>query len=261
MVDGSITPAPRAPNPPSRPLFKHTPPFPNRRSSNPGKHRAVVERPPSRTPKKALKTTLVLSAIAITGTGTAVAGGVALSGVSHGASSADATVTHPTVTPSSAAEVLRGRDQALSRSFKRVPVKPAVRKTPKHRAPVRPKHAAPPVKPHPVEHRTAAPAYVSSENPQQIASAMLSSYGWDSSQFSCLVSLWDRESGWRVNADNPSSGAYGIPQSLPGSKMASAGADWQTNPVTQIRWGLTYIQASYGTPCGAWAHSEATGWY
>lgn len=80
-------------------------------------------------------------------------------------------------------------------------------------------------------------------------------------QFGCLDQLWDRESGWSVTASNPSSGAYGIPQALPGSKMASAGADWQTNGYTQIRWGLSYIRASYGTPCAAWAHSQAYGWY
>jgi hypothetical protein len=80
-------------------------------------------------------------------------------------------------------------------------------------------------------------------------------------QYRCLVLLWTRESGWNHLADNPSSDAYGIPQSLPGSKMASAGADWRTNPATQIRWGLGYIRASYGTPCGAWAHSQTVGWY
>lgn len=90
---------------------------------------------------------------------------------------------------------------------------------------------------------------------------MLGSFGWSSSQFSCLVSLWARESGWNIYASNPSSGAFGIPQALPGSKMASAGADWQTNAATQIRWGLGYIQQTYGSPCAAWDHSEAAGWY
>jgi hypothetical protein len=97
--------------------------------------------------------------------------------------------------------------------------------------------------------------------PQQIASSMLPDYGWDIGQMSCLVPLWTRESGWNVYADNPSSGAYGIPQALPAGKMASAGADWQTDAATQIRWGLGYIQATYGTPCGAWGHEEADGWY
>jgi hypothetical protein len=93
-----------------------------------------------------------------------------------------------------------------------------------------------------------------------IALSILQSKGMGNDQYSCLVSLWDRESGWRVNAANPS-GAYGIPQALPGSKMASAGPNWQTNPKTQILWGLGYISARYGNPCGAWAHSQSTGWY
>lgn len=85
--------------------------------------------------------------------------------------------------------------------------------------------------------------------------------GWGEDQFNCLVSLWQKESGWRVNAQNGSSGAYGIPQSLPGSKMASAGEDWATNAGTQIEWGLGYITGRYGTPCGAWQKSKASGWY
>ncbi|WP_241980354.1 lytic transglycosylase domain-containing protein [Cryobacterium glaciale] len=85
--------------------------------------------------------------------------------------------------------------------------------------------------------------------------------GWGEDQYSCLVSLWQKESGWRVNAENSSSGAYGIPQSLPGSKMASAGEDWATNAGTQIEWGLGYITDRYGTPCGAWGKSQASGWY
>ena len=78
--------------------------------------------------------------------------------------------------------------------------------------------------------------------------------------FGCLVDIWNRESGWRYDAENPS-GAYGIPQALPGSKMASAGADWQTNPATQIRWGLGYIKQLYGNPCNAWAFDDRNGYY
>jgi hypothetical protein len=101
---------------------------------------------------------------------------------------------------------------------------------------------------------------VSPGSAQQIAMAMLGSYGWPGSQFSCLDDLWSRESGWSTTAENPS-GAYGIPQALPGSKMASAGPDWQTDAATQIRWGLGYIKGTYGSPCAAWSHEEATGWY
>ena len=96
---------------------------------------------------------------------------------------------------------------------------------------------------------------------QEIASGMLSAYGWGQDQFSCLVTLWNRESNWNHLAENSSSGAYGIPQALPGSKMASAGADWQTNPATQIRWGLGYIEGRYGSPCAALGHSNSRGWY
>ena len=100
-----------------------------------------------------------------------------------------------------------------------------------------------------------------SGSPQQIAEQMLSQFGWSSGQFSCLQPLWALESGWNIYASNPSSGAYGIPQALPGSKMASAGPDWQSDAATQIRWGLTYIQGTYGSPCAAWSHEQADGWY
>lgn len=96
---------------------------------------------------------------------------------------------------------------------------------------------------------------------QAVARAMMGGYGWGDGEFSCLVSLWNRESGWNYQAQNSSSGAYGIPQALPGSKMVSAGSDWATNPATQISWGLGYISGRYGTPCSAWAHSESVGWY
>jgi hypothetical protein len=105
------------------------------------------------------------------------------------------------------------------------------------------------------------PAPVSSGDARSIARSMLSGFGWGEDQFGCLDSLWMRESGWSHTATNPSSGAYGIPQSLPASKMASAGSDWQTNPATQISWGLGYISERYGSPCNAWAHSESVGWY
>ncbi len=98
-------------------------------------------------------------------------------------------------------------------------------------------------------------------NPTALARIMVAERGWSSGQYSCLVSLWKKESNWKYRASNPSSGAYGIPQSLPGSKMASAGSDWRTNPATQIEWGLGYIADRYGTPCAAWAHSGRVNWY
>lgn len=133
------------------------------------------------------------------------------------------------------------------------------------------RHYHPYVKPKPVP-----PAPVASPSPppppppapvqpagsyQQYAQSLFPQYGWASSEFGCLDALWNRESGWNPRAVNPYSGATGIPQALPGSKMASAGADWATNGDTQIRWGLGYIKERYGTPCSAWSTSEATGAY
>jgi hypothetical protein len=104
-------------------------------------------------------------------------------------------------------------------------------------------------------------ANLTGTDPRTIAKAMLLEFGFGSSQFTCLNTLWDRESHWRVNAKNHTSGAYGIPQALPGSKMATAGLDWKTNAATQIRWGLGYIKQRYGSPCGALDHSNSVGWY
>ena len=92
------------------------------------------------------------------------------------------------------------------------------------------------------------------------ASIARSGYGWGADQFSCLDSLWERESGWNVHASNPS-GAYGIPQALPGSKMGAFGGDWRDSAATQIEWGLDYIDGRYGNPCGAWSAFRSKGWY
>ncbi len=95
---------------------------------------------------------------------------------------------------------------------------------------------------------------VAPTDPRDIAMSKLSDFGWSTSEFPCLDALWTRESNWNYRAQNPYSGAYGIPQALPASKMATAGGDYLTNPATQIEWGLTYIQARYGSPCGAWSY-------
>jgi hypothetical protein len=97
--------------------------------------------------------------------------------------------------------------------------------------------------------------------PRQIAWFMLKSYGWTTREYPSLSSLWGRESGWNPYARNSYSGAYGIPQAMPGGKMASAGGDWRTNPRTQIRWGLRYIKVVYGSPSRAWRHELSYGWY
>ena len=219
------------------------------------KHRGAVERPLVEGPKKALKRTLLLSALAVGGTGVVVGGGLAVAGGPPSVAAAQdlagpvAEISTPDTAAAAAAVVTARREtETVSRSESRDAVDPA-------------KQAA-----LGLPAGTAARAVVQTESlgttgdPHAIASALLSSYGWSADQFSCLVSLWNRESGWNVHAANPS-GAYGIPQSLPGSKMASAGPDWQNNAETQIKWGLGYIHDRYGSPCGAWGHSQGFGWY
>jgi len=99
-------------------------------------------------------------------------------------------------------------------------------------------------------------------DPREIArQIMVNKYGWGEDQFACYNSIIMRESKWNTYADNPHSSAYGIPQALPGSKMATFGSDWRTNPATQIRWGLDYVDQRYGTPCQAWGFKRAHGWY
>jgi hypothetical protein len=104
------------------------------------------------------------------------------------------------------------------------------------------------------------PIVVDPGSAQDIAKKLAAQRGWGDDQFSCLFQIWEHESNWRVNAEN-SIGAYGIPQALPGDKMAPYGADWRTNPTTQIKWGLDYIAGRYGTPCDAWSSWQANGWY
>lgn len=98
-------------------------------------------------------------------------------------------------------------------------------------------------------------------DPRDIARSLMAEYSWDNAEFSCLDRLYISESDWDHTATNPYTGAYGIPQSLPPKKMASAGPDWRTSPSTQIEWGLEYIYLSYGTPCSAWSFKQANNWY
>ena len=104
---------------------------------------------------------------------------------------------------------------------------------------------------------------ITANSNETLANKMAAAYGWTGGQATCLDELWTHESGFSATADNTSSGAYGIPQALPADKMASAGADWQTNPATQVKWGLSYIAGRYGTPCGAWNFemSHSPNWY
>ena len=107
----------------------------------------------------------------------------------------------------------------------------------------------------------ASTAHVSPTGARAIALRLLPAYGMSAADFDCIDRLWSGESGWNVHANNPYSAAYGIPQALPGSKMASAGPNWQDNAETQIKWGLNYIAQRYGTGCAAWSFKQGHGWY
>lgn len=100
----------------------------------------------------------------------------------------------------------------------------------------------------------------SSAGNRALGKKMAAAKGWTGRQWYCLEDLWSHESQWSTTSGSTGR-AYGIPQALPGTKMASAGSDWKSNPATQIKWGLGYISGRYGTPCGAWAHFESHRWY
>ena len=225
------------------------------------RHRGAPANPLVDVPHKAArttaKTTLLLSVLALGGTGAAVAGGVAYTGPA----SDDATLSAgeaadlPEITDAQRAAIeaesaARGSETTLSRSAgdRREVADPGKQAALSDSGDVRAIAGVEEIK-------------LDLRDPKDIARSMLADFGWSLDQFSCLEPLWEKESGWNVSAANPSSSAYGIPQALPGSKMASAGDDWQTNAATQIEWGLGYINDRYGSPCGAWSHSQSAGWY
>jgi hypothetical protein len=197
-------------------------------------------------PTKAIRSSVVLSGIAVAATGAAVGGGV-LSDSAPASGSVTSAADLDGVSELSASVLARRDDAVISRSDRRTASDPA-------KAAALSASAS-------ADNGFTRTEDVSDDDPREIAAALLSEYGFGSDQFGCLDSLWSRESGWRVDANNPYSSAYGIPQALPGSKMSSEGADWAYNPETQIRWGLGYIAGRYGTPCSAWSHSQSHGWY
>ena len=213
------------------------------------KHRHVPEPTLTAAPRKVLRSTAVMSSIAVAATGAAVSGGVLSAPASVSAATDDLGAT---VTGTVSGGQVTDRDALVSRGS--VSRTSADRRDTADPA----KEAALSVDEGPAVTRSVD---LADGDPRDIARVLMADFGFSSDQFGCLDSLWTRESGWNPSADNPTSSAYGIPQALPGSKMASAGADWATNPVTQITWGLGYIRDRYGSPCGAWAHSESVGWY
>lgn len=197
-------------------------------------------------PKKILRNSVVFSAIAVGATGSAVATGLlSQGGPTAPTAAAAAEIDLTSVTGLNGADI--ERDPVVSRSDRRDAVEA--------------EKVAPLAATDSVANGYTRTEDIKQLDPRSIGKALLSDFGWSSDQFGCLDSLWTKESGWNVTADNPSSSAYGIPQALPGSKMSSAGADWATNPVTQITWGLGYIQDRYGSPCAAWGHSQSHNWY
>jgi len=196
-------------------------------------------------PKRVLRNTVLLTSVAAAATGVTVSGGImASSGAALTTVAADLPALGGVHKLTAAELAARSEDEA-SRSDRRDSTDPA-------------KQAA--------LSATGGSAVtitrdVTDGDPREIAAALLAEFGFSSDQMSCLDPLWEGESGWRVDADNPYSSAYGIPQALPGSKMASAGDDWATNPATQIRWGLGYISERYGSPCSAWGFKQSHGWY
>jgi hypothetical protein len=219
------------------------------------KHRGSLAEPAL---KKGIRKSVMFSGVAVAATGIAVSSGIAMTSASSGDASASLA--------SAQLSQSRGQQGQQAGNGTAVKVSPAdladrSRQTSRsdHRSPVDP------TKKDALSQESGGQVTqtedLTHQDPRTIAAAMLSEFGFSSSEMSCLDSLWTGESGWNVHADNPSSSAYGIPQALPGSKMATAGADWEDNAATQIRWGLGYIKNSYGSPCGAWSFKQGHGWY
>ena len=207
----------------------------------PGKHKAA------RGPRRALRTGVALTGLAAAVTGVSVVGGMSSTdaGLTPAAADVAPTTASAPVDSGDAAttgDVLaeRAKRQVASRSSRRDATK----------ATALTMSAGPVV----TKSQT-----LSAGDPRDIARALLPVYGYSSDQFSCLDSLYMSESGWRVDADNPSSSAYGIPQAL--TQLHDLPADYMTSAESQIRWGLEYIQDTYGSPCGAWSFKAGHGWY
>ncbi|KQT91521.1 hypothetical protein ASG49_10890 [Marmoricola sp. Leaf446] len=207
------------------------------------KHRSLPERGHRR---RALRRTTLLSSVALGATGLVVAAGV-LTGSAPGDGAA-AALARPAVTAGDlSADELAERERDVSRSDA-------------GRRPLADRSKTSDLASAAGRARTGTQDLAKAD-PKVLARALMPEFGISASEFGCLDSLWSGESGWSTTADNPTSSAYGIPQALPGSKMASAGPDWQTNPETQIRWGLGYIQDRYGTACSAESFKQGNGWY
>ena len=215
-------------------------------------HHALHRSAPSRRTRRRRTARLagLLTAASLGVTGLAVGGGVLLQSLPTAGSDEYSTValsaSHPLRELTEAELAERDADR-LSRSAQRVPAAAELSKANSL------SNASGPA-------RTGVED-LSNADPRTLAKALMPQFGMSASEFDCLDAVWSQESGWNVHADNPTSSAYGIPQALPGSKMASAGPDWENNPITQIKWGLGYIKARYGSACGAADFKSGNGWY
>ena len=212
----------------------------------PGKHKAV------RAPRRALRTGVVLTGLAAAVTGVSVTGGLAASDPDVlTPAAADVATTTPSPSAEATTEAAGSTADAttLERSSRQV-VSRSARRTDKAKATTLAMSGGSAV---------TRSEKLSEGDPRDIARALLPAYGFSSDQFSCLDSLYVSESDWRIDADNPTSSAYGIPQAL--TELHELPADYMTSAESQIRWGLEYIQDTYGTPCSAWSFKQGNGWY
>ena len=199
----------------------------SRRDHYAPKHRSAPAEPAF---SKRLRSSVLFSGVAVIATGVAVSGGVLVKDeppTDSAVSAIESAVADRQGKPISL-EVVRDRENETSRSGRRTVLDSA------NRDPV-------------------------DEDPREIARTMMADFGFSSSEFSCLDALYVSESDWEVDADNPTSSAYGIPQAL--TELHELPADYMTNPTSQIRWGLGYIEDSYGTPCAAWEFKQANDFY
>ena len=219
-----------------------------RREQHVPKHRGPVAEPAL---KKGIRKSVMFSGVAVAATGLAVSSGIVMKNggpvdaASASLASANLGQQDDQPTADAAPADLSDRSQSVSRSDRRTAVD-AVKKQALNQD---------------SGGQVAETEDLTSQDPRTIARAMLAEFGFGADQFSCLDALYTSESDWDVHADNPMSSAYGIPQALPGSKMASAGPNWEHDAATQIRWGLGYIQSRYGTPCSAWSFKQGNNWY
>ena len=213
-------------------------------------HRAPGTHKAARAPRRALRTGVVLTGLAAAATGVSVSGGMLTNDPAMTPAAADVAPTSAASTAAEPEAAARMSEAEVAKRSQRSPTSRSGRRTDATKATALSMSAGPVV---------TRSEKLSEGDPRDVARALLPLYGFSSDQFSCLDSLYMSESGWRIDADNPTSSAYGIPQAL--TQLHDLPADYMTSAESQIRWGLEYIQGSYGTPCSAWSFKASHGWY